>query len=234
MKSQAESHTALSEHHLASSLYLRIACLYRISRFPYINGPLKRKAWELQKEVYMKAASCWTDPVVEELIPHTYASGADGPTIPIYYRAPSTATEEHPVPTILLLTGLDGHRPDNTQRTYEFLKRGWACVIAEIPGTADCPADPKDPSSPDRLWDSVFKWMNERRIFAMDRVIVWGLSSGGYYAVRIAHTHQTRLRGSVAHGAGVHLCFDREWLEKADTHEYPFRSIPVLLPSVLR
>ena len=80
----------------------------------------------------MKAGSSWVDPVVEELIPHTYASGADGPTIPIYYRAPSTATKEHPVPTILLLTGLDGHRPDNTQRTYEFLKRGWACVIAEI------------------------------------------------------------------------------------------------------
>ena len=170
----------------------------------------------------MKAASSWIDPVVEELIPHTYASGADGPSIPIYYRAPSTATKEHPVPTILLLTGLDGHRPDNTQRTCEFLKRGWACVIAEIPGTADCPADPKDPDSPDRLWNSVLKWMNEQRIFAMERVVVWGLSSGGYYAVRIAHTHRSRLRGSVAHGAGVHLCFDREWLEKADKHEYPF------------
>lgn len=205
-----------------SALYLRVACLYRISRFPIMNSPVKQKAWEAQKNAYMKAASGWTDPIHDELIPHTAASGSDGPTIPLYFRVPSNATKKKPVPTILLITGLDGYRPDNTQRTYEFLNRGWACVIAEIPGTADCPADPKDPKSPDRLWDSILDWMGKKGVFDMSSVMAWGLSTGGYYAVRIAHTHANRLKGSVAQGAGVHHFFDRNWLEKADDHEYPF------------
>ena len=146
------------------------------------------------------------------------------------------------------MTGLDGYRPDNTVRCDEFLKRGWAVVVVEIPGTADCPADSADPEAPERLWSSVLDWMerdqggnregegaegdegegnkgngNKGKRFDMKRVMVWGLSSGGYYAVRVAHTHKDRLIGCVAQGAGVHLFYDREWLERADGHEYPFR-----------
>ncbi|KAL2042547.1 hypothetical protein N7G274_005041 [Stereocaulon virgatum] len=228
LKSQAASHEASSQRHLLSPLYLRIACLYRIARFPYISSPLKRKAWELQKEVYMKAGSSWIEPMQEVNVPHTHVSSPVMLDIPIYLRAPVGATKEKAVPTILLIMGLDGHRPDNTQRTDEILKRGWACVIVEIPGTADCPADLSDPNSPDRLWDSIFEWMNEQGIFDMKRVVAWGLSCGGYYAVRIAHTHREKLRGAVAHGTGVHHCFDEEWLEKANMHEYPFALLPAL------
>lgn len=222
LRIQAARCTFAKDFEQASSLYLRAACLYRISRFPIMNSAIKWKAWEMQKDVYIKAASSWADPIKEENIPHTKAAGADGPTIPVYYRVPSTATAEKPVPTVLLITGLDGYRPDNTQRTSEFLARGWGCVIAEIPGTADCPADPQDPESPDRLWDSVFEWMHQKKLFNMSNVTVWGLSCGGFYAVRIAHTHKQLLRGVVAHGAGIHHMFDKAWLDKADYHEYPF------------
>jgi len=175
-----------------------------------MNSAVKWKAWEVQKAAYMRAVSGWADPVHEELIPHMAASGADRPTIPVYARVPSSASLENPVPTILLITGLDGYRPDNTQRSYEFLKKGWSCVIAEIPGTADCPADPKDPKSPDRLWDFILEWMGKKGTFDMKKVVAWGLSTGGYYAVRIAHTHKERLRGSVVQSVGVHHFFDRQ------------------------
>lgn len=68
-------------------------------------------------------------------------------------RVPEAATTT--VPTVLLLTGLDGYRPDNTVRCDEFLARGWAAVVVEIPGTADCPADSADPEAPERLWSSL-------------------------------------------------------------------------------
>jgi pimeloyl-ACP methyl ester carboxylesterase len=99
-------------------------------------------------------------------------------------------------------------------------------VVVEIPGTADCPADSADPESPDRLWSSLLDWMEEDGRFDMARVAVWGLSSGGYYAVRIAHTHRERLAGCVAQGAGTHWFFHPEWLDKADGHEYPFEYVP--------
>lgn len=214
---------------LASELYLRAACVYRISRFPYItsfpevSSVSKWKAWEAQKNVYMKAASTWDAPIREVMVPHMARDGADRDAIPVYVRLPAKASRAGgKAPVVLLITGLDGYRPDNTQRSDEFLARGWASVIAEIPGTADCPADPSDPLSADRLWTSLLDWMEAQGTFDMERVMVWGLSAGGYYAVRIAHTHKARLRGSVAQGAATHFFFGREWMEKADGHEYPF------------
>jgi len=220
---------------LASELYLRAACLYRISRFPYItsfpkiSSDTKWKAWEAQKVVYMKAASKWDHPVEEVLIAHSAAKGSDRDSIPAYVRLPKHTGEGKPkFPVVLLMTGLDGYRPDNTQRLDEFLARGWGCVVAEVPGTADCPAEPNDPLSPDRLWTSLLDWMEEEGVFDMTRVMVWGLSTGGYYAVRIAHTHCQRLRGSVAQGAGTHYFYDRDWMDKADGHEYPFALAPAM------
>ena len=223
--------TASNDHALASQLYLRAACIYRISRFPYIcnfptvSSKLKWQAWQKQKEVYMKAASKWDEPVEEVMIPHTARGGNDRDTIPLYVRLPKEAVmgkEKKKVPAILLMTGLDGYRPDNTERTNEFVKRGWGCVIAEVPGTADCPAEPNDPESPDRLWTSLLDWMEEEGSFDMQRIAIWGLSCGGYYGIRAAHTHKERLKGCVGQGAAVHYFFGEEWMEKAGGHEYPF------------
>lgn len=214
---------------LASSLYLRAACVCRIARFPYITGfpkpncLVKWKAWQMQKEVYMKAARSWACPVFEVEIPHLHAEREDRAIIPVYVRVPKDASADKPCPLVILMTGLDGYRPDNTTRCEEFISRGWAVVVVEVPGTADCPADPTDQQSPDRLWDSVLDWAAENQQFDMQRIMVWGLSSGGYYAVRIAHTHRDSLAGVVAQGAGCHYWFNRAWLDKADGHEYPFQ-----------
>ena len=249
----------------ASALYLRAACVLRIARFPYVasfprvTDPVKLDAWERQKRVYMKAARTWDAPVEEVDIPHVYRQGGDGSSIPAYLRVPtgkpngaataangngyghrngnaSNGGHDKKHPAVILLTGLDGYRPDNTTRCEEFLARGWAAVVVEIPGTADCPADPSDPASGDRVLDSVLAWMasptrggsDPSFAFDMDHVMIWGLSAGGYHAVRAAHTHHTRLRGVVAQGAGVHHFFDREWLARADGHEYPFDLAPAM------
>lgn len=217
----------------ASRLYLRAACLYRIARFPYISsfptptpGP-KWKAWTRQKEIYLRAASTWACPVTEEWIPHHAPWTRDRSEIPVYVRLPKH-TSSGPPPVVLLVTGLDGYRPDNTGRLDEFLKHGWAAIVAEIPGTADCPCDPADPLSPDRLFTSILDWMAAQDSFDMHHVMVWGLSAGGYYAIRVAHTHRERLRGAVAQGAGCHHFFDKAWIEGAEGREYPFELAPAM------
>ena len=60
------------------------------------------------------------------------------------------------------------------------------------------------------------------------KVIAWGLSAGGYYAIRVAHTHMSRLAGCCGQGAGTHHQFGKEWLDHADDHEYPFVLTPAL------
>lgn len=210
----------------ASELLRRAAVVYRIARFPYVDvtepNSLKRAVFEQQKKVYMEAAALWAPPIKEETVTHSYRSGSDNQHIPIYVRIPEGARQERPAPVVLLMTGLDGYRPDNTQRTQEIVSRGWAAVIVEIPGTADCPADPADPSSPDRLWDSVFAHLAGHAGLDSSKVVAWGLSAGGYYAIRAAHTHRARLVGAIAHGPGSHFFLDPEWLSRVDDHEYPF------------
>ncbi|EAL94052.1 heptaketide hydrolyase ayg1 [Aspergillus fumigatus Af293] len=214
------------KHEEASNLLCRAAVVYRISRFPYVDitkpSSIKRVAFERQKQAYLKATSLWTQPIREVTVPHTYRTGNDGAHIPIYIRTPAGADQSNPVPIVLIMTGLDGYRSDNSQRTHEILARGWAAVVAEIPGTADCPADPADPASPDRLWDSVLSYLDQRPELNTAKMVVWGLSAGGYYAIRAAHTHRDRLLGAIAHGPGCHYYLDPEWLAKVNDHEYPF------------
>lgn len=210
----------------ASNLLCRAAAVYRISRFPYVDvtqpSSLKRTAFELQKALYRKAISLWDLPMQETILTHTHRSGNDGRQFPIYVRLPQTPDNAGPVPVILIMTGLDGYRTDNSQRSHEITARGWATVIMEIPGTADCPADPADPESPDRLCDSVLEFIMTHSRLDAGRVVVWGLSAGGFYAIRAAHTHADRLFGAIAHGPGCHYFLDREWLSRVDNHEYPF------------
>ncbi|CAG8317729.1 unnamed protein product [Penicillium salamii] len=213
---------------LASDLYRRAAVVLRISRFPYVSPAtrpetsIKRAAFNRQKKVYLKATALWKPVMTEVIIPHTHRAGRDGAEIPMLVRLPEEASVENRVPVVLLMTGLDGYRPDNSQRSHEIISRGWATVIVEIPGTADSPADPADPESPDRLWSSVLDWMAQRPEFDMSRVAAWGLSAGGFYAIRASCVHRTRLLGAVAHGPGSHYVFSPEWLSKANDHEYPF------------
>jgi hypothetical protein len=65
-------------------------------------------------------------------------------------------------------------------------------------------------------------WIKETPYLNEKKVIAWGLSAGGYYAIRLAHTHHSQLIGSVGHGAGTHHYIGREWLSNVGKHEYPF------------
>ncbi|KAF2810861.1 alpha/beta-hydrolase [Mytilinidion resinicola] len=212
-----------SDKALAIQFYKRANAIYRLARFPYISGDLKKQVFETQKRAYLRGASLWDVPVTETVVQHTHAGTGDGDAIPLYLRIPPTASKSSPCPVVLLITGLDGHRPDNTERTEEHLKRGWATVICDIPGTTvDCPAAKTDPLSPDRLFTSILEWIASQPQFDSKKVLAWGLSAGGYYAIRLAHTHASSLVGSVGHGAGTHHYIGREWLEQVGKHEYPF------------
>ncbi|KAJ4553697.1 hypothetical protein HRR77_002074 [Exophiala dermatitidis] len=98
----------------AAELFKRAACVYRISRFPSVDAGtgLKRKVFDLQKQVYLRGASLWDAPIKEIVIPHTSAEGDDGKEIPLYVRLPSGTGITNKCPVVLLITGLDGHRPD--------------------------------------------------------------------------------------------------------------------------
>ena len=120
------------------------------------------------------------------------------------------------------MTGLDGYRTELCVWMEGWRRAGVASLVVEIPGTGDSPAAPQDPTSPDRQWSSLLEWVAGREEVDQRKIGVWAFSTGGYYAIRLAHTHADKLAGVVALGGGCHHMFDPEWLDEVNHLEYPF------------
>lgn len=190
---------------------------------------MKRRAYEAQKRVYVRAAASVNLPLRDIDIAHSAAIEGEGKGIPAYVCLPDGATEADPCPAILVMCGLDGHRPDFTMLLEALTESdGWATILVDIPGTADCPASPQDPAAAERMCTSVLEWMKSEGTLDMRKIVCWGLSAGGYYAVRAAHTHARQFLAALGQGAGTHHFFSREWLEKGQWHEYPWTFLPAL------
>ncbi|KAK7931214.1 hypothetical protein PG985_001926 [Apiospora marii] len=207
----------------ASELYLRASALYRIARFPAPRSEKQRHAWEMGKDAARKGLGLHEFPMHEVTIPHTkHAGPGDGPALPAFYHLPLGASSTAKVPLVIIFTGLDGYRTELAVWKEGWRQVGCATLIVEIPGTGDNPGLASDPASPDRVWSSMFDWVAAQPEIDQSRVVNWGFSTGGYYSIRLAHTHADKLRCAVALGGGCHYMFDPVWLDNADHLEYPF------------
>ncbi|WP_410573597.1 alpha/beta hydrolase family protein [Amycolatopsis sp. cmx-4-61] len=212
----------------ARDLYLRAAAVYRIARFPVNRSPLSQEAWEKGKAAYEQGGRLLDPPSNPVEIPFTHAdpaAGDHGTAIPAHLRLPRGPAPAGGWPVLLFICGLDAYRTDHTPRTQAHVDRGFATISFEIPGTGDCPAAANDPASPDRLMSSVLDWVATAAAgHGLDagRVFARGISTGGYYALRLAHTHADRLAAVVAQGGGGHHMFDAAWIHAQNRMEYPF------------
>ncbi|KAI0427220.1 Alpha/Beta hydrolase protein [Xylaria sp. FL1042] len=205
-----------------SELFMRASALYRIARFPAPRSVKQQIAWKRGKEAALEGLKLQKYPMVEVEIPHTHAANGDGKVLPAFYHLPAHATPDSPVPLVIIFTGLDGYRTELAVWKDGWASLGVSLLVVEIPGTGDNPGAPLDPESPDRVWSSMFDWVGRQECIDQSKIVNWGFSTGGYYSIRLAHTHADRLKGVVALGGGCHHMFDPEWLDAVDTLEYPF------------
>ena len=209
-------------------LYLRAAAVFRIARFPINRSPISQGAWDKGKAAYVKGGQHMKPPSVAVDVPFKYANVGAGDmdvAIQTYLRMPVGRKPTTGWPVVLFICGLDAYKTDHTPRTQEHVDRGYATLSFEIPGTGDCPAAPSDPTSPDRLMSSVLDWVEANATqygFDVTKIFARGISTGGYYAMRIAHTHADRLFAVVAQGGGCHYMFDPAWIGAQNQMEYPF------------
>jgi hypothetical protein len=188
----------------ARDLFLRAAAVYRIARFPINRSALSQDAWARGKAAYEQGGRLLDPPSITVEIPFTHADTSAGDldaAIPAYLRLPTGVKPAGGWPVLLFICGLDAYRTDHTPRTQAHVDHGYAALSLEIPGTGDCPAAPGDPTSPDRLISSVIDWVAANAPayeFDQNKVLARGISTGGYYAFRAAHTHADRLFAVVA------------------------------------
>jgi len=222
LASIARDAEAKGEIEKASEYYLRSSAVYRISRFPAPRSAVQKQAWQLGKAACIKGLSLRPHPVQEISIPHTHRHSNEGPIIPVYHLVPASATPEHPCPTVIIFSGLDGYRTELAVWMEGWRALGVATIVMEIPGTGDCPADATDPTAPDRLYTSLFDWVAQQPRLDQKKIALWAYSTGGYYAIRVAHTHADKFAGVVALGGGCHYMFEPTWLASVNHLEYPF------------
>ncbi|GGY14799.1 hypothetical protein GCM10010358_78560 [Streptomyces minutiscleroticus] len=212
----------------ARELFLRAAAVYRIARFPIVRSPLGQESWEKGKAAYEQAGQLLDPPSMQVAIPFAHcdtAAGDHDTDIAAYLRLPRGPRPAAGWPVVLFICGLDAYRTDHTSRTQEHVDHGCATLSFEIPGTGDCPAAPHDPASADRLMSSILDWIVDTAPeigFDPDTILARGVSTGGYNALRVAHTHADRLFAVVAQGGGCHHMFDADWIHAQNQMEYPF------------
>jgi pimeloyl-ACP methyl ester carboxylesterase len=181
----AEEHLALAHEALqqgrnlsAGESFARAATYFHFGKFLFVHDPEQAKATHLRAVESLTQALPLLDPVGrrEEI-------AFDGSFIVGILRTPSTTG---PHPTVILIPGLDSTKEEFREVERSFLDRGLATFSLDGPGQGE--SEWTLPIRPD--WEIVGAAVIER-LFTLSevdpqRIGVWGVSLGGYYAARLA------------------------------------------------
>ncbi len=181
----------------ARDAYLRASSYYRSAEF-FLHGdtsdPRIHETSTLSRECFRNALPYFATPVesVEILYENT--------TLPGYFFCPDASGTRRP--TIIFNTGFDG----TAEELYfihvtEALKRGYNALTFEGPGQGSVIREQRIPFRHD--WEHVITpivdYLVSRRDVAPDKIVIEGLSMGGYLAPRAA-AYEHRLAACVANG----------------------------------
>lgn len=207
---EAEEAARLDE---AGHAYARAYDAWHLARFPCTNSPPKRRAYDRAKSAHRRALRCWNISVEFCAIP----GGGAAPSIPAYLRKPKGV--ERP-PVLVMWGGIDTFKEEIERRADPFLALGIAVLAVDMPGVGDAPV--VGGPGAERYFGCVLDWIGARVDLDADRCLAMGLSTGGYWATKIAHVYADRLRGVVNHGGCAHYAFEEAWIARAQSGEYLF------------
>src|SRR5512136_192914 len=205
----------------AKENYLLAYQYYRLARFPTINSEGKKQAYRKSQEMHLKAARFFDVPIERVEIPFK-PQGNEGNRIIAYLRRPKTGTA--PFPLLFSWGGIDGFKEE--QSNDEILEHGLVTLAIDGPGVGDSPL--KGSENAERLFEAVLDWVGTRRELDAKKVAIWGYSTGGYWAVKVAHVYKDRIACAVSQGGPVHYSFESEWISQQERGEYAFEVFDTL------
>jgi dienelactone hydrolase len=189
---------------------------YRMGRFPAPNSPGKREVYKKSQQMVLKALAYAPYSVERVEMPFKGRAGEGKASIGHLYRPRGAAR----LPVVQLWGGIDTFKEDRTALAEDLLKAGMAALLIDMPGVGDAPLAGSEDA--ERMWDAVFDWIATRPDLDSSRVGIWGGSTGGYWAAKVAHTHKDRMLAAVCHGGCAHYAFEPRWIEKAQHGSYAF------------
>ena len=200
---------------MAKENYLRAYQYYRLARYPTINSKGKKVAYRKSQEMLFKASQYFDISLERVEIPFE-GREEDGSKIIAYLRVPKTGSV--PFPLLVTWGGIDGFKEE--QLNDSALEHGLATLAIDGPGVGESPI--KGSEDAERLFGAVLDWVGKQKSFDSQRVGIWGYSTGGYWAVKVAHVYKDKIACAVSQGGPVHYAFELDWIKKQNKGEYPF------------
>lgn len=162
----------------ASESYARAATYFHFAKFLFVHDPGQaRAAHERSVDALTRALPHFDPPASRHQIAFR------GSNLVGVLRTPHA---NGPHPTVLLIAGLDSTKEEFREVERAFLDRGMATFAFDGPGQGE--AEWTLPIQPE--WDevgrAVLDYLAGRHEVDSDRVGVWGVSLGGFYAARLA------------------------------------------------
>jgi pimeloyl-ACP methyl ester carboxylesterase len=203
----------------ADANYLRAWRLFYFGQWPAPTSPGKQANYRKAVEAYLAHARAFDPPLEIVRIPF------EGAQIVAYLRLPKAAG---PVPVVMVIAGLDSRKENATESHAALLAHGIAVFAIDSPGTGEAPV--KATADADRMLSRALDYLAGRPEIDKSRILVHGMSFGAYWAAKIAHTEQARLRAVVPQSPPVHEAFQPEFFRTTmNTREYLFDRLPATL-----
>jgi esterase FrsA len=184
--------------------------LYFVGRYPSPNHPAKQRCYDKARENYLKAAAQFDPPLERVTLPF------EGKQLVFYVRKPKSAAR---LPVMVIWGGIDSWKEETYDTGNALLEAGMAVVAVDGPGVGESPVVGSQPDA-ERQYTPVFEWVRAQSALDGSRIGIMGMSFGGYWATKVAHTHRQYLTCAVNWGGAVHLTFQPEWFTQTRFPEY--------------
>ncbi|HZB82002.1 MAG TPA: alpha/beta fold hydrolase [Rubrobacteraceae bacterium] len=193
------------EAHRSKQAYLDSAFYFFLARWPYPISPQAREAYECHIRAYLNAARFSELPLEVVSVPFEEAELVG------YLRVPTTEGTSPPV--VLLSGGIDVWKSDVEIHgiVQTLVERGLAVMTMDAPGTGQSPI--RAGTTGEHTYAAMIDYLRERTDVDGERIGFYGLSFGGYWAVKLA-LNNPRLVAVVNLGGPVHHAFQPDWVSK--------------------
>jgi dipeptidyl aminopeptidase/acylaminoacyl peptidase len=194
----------------AAGAWRRAALAWHWGKFVFVDHPdEQRAAHDRAVACYRRGAAALTPPA--ELVHIPYA----GTSLAAYLRVPAGNA-----PVVIMVPGLDSTKEELQATAEYYLARGLATLAIDGPGQGEAEYElPIEPAY-EKVATAVVDFLKARHDIYSNRIGLFGVSLGGYYAARAA-AYEPRLKAVVAL-AGPYR-FDLDWDELPPQTRATFR-----------
>ena len=163
---------------------VRAAMYYHFAKFVFVQAPGEMRA------AHSKAVECYSD-----ALPLMRPPGERvkiGPYAGILRKPAARGC-----PVLVMAPGLDSTKEELHAYEEPFLARGIAVLAIDGPGQGEAEYEIPIFGDYERAASAVVDWLEKRKDVDPERIAIWGVSLGGYYAPRAA-AFEKRLRACIA------------------------------------